>query len=201
MATTRNKTTRLVGITGGIGSGKTYVCRMLETMGYPVYNCDEEAHRLMLSDAALRQQLEALIGQSIQAKDGTLRKDLLRQYLHASAENTACINALVHPAVIRDLLHWKKRQTEELAFVESALLFESELYRYVDRSVVIYADEATRIARVRKRNATDDATIRQWMSRQMSDTERQARADLVIDNSTENTPNLAPIFSLFNPKT
>ena len=149
---TASKTPLKIGLAGGIGSGKSYVARLLARHGISVYDCDNAAKRLMRSEE-IQQQLERLIG----CKPD---KQALTRFLLASNDNAKAINAIVHPAVFRDF--------EESGFLwlESGIMFESGANHYVDRVVVVTAPEETRIQRIMQRDNISREQAHEWMQRQ-----------------------------------
>ena len=174
----------IIGITGGIGSGKSFVCRRLQQMGYPVYVCDEAAKTLMQTDPTLRRQLTELLGPDAYT-GGTLNKEVVACYLFRSKENASHINSIVHPAVFRDMQSWYARQSAALCFVESAILFESRFHTAMDATVLVYADEAVRLQRAVERDHTDAAKIRSRMSQQQSAADTRQMVDYVLTNNPD----------------
>ena len=121
-----------IAITGGIGSGKSYVSAMLQAEGIPIYNTDDEAKRLMLSDEGIRRDLVALLGEEVY-QEGVLNKPLLASYLFADPAHAARINGIVHPRVKEDFLRWVNRHAEEeIVGMECAILFEAGFEDAVD---------------------------------------------------------------------
>lgn len=181
-----------IGITGGIGSGKSYVSRLLtEHYGIPVYNTDSEAKRLMLSDEGIRRRLTALLGKEVYKSDGTLNKPLLANYLFADSCHAGQINAIVHPQVKADFLKWADLQTGcEVVALESAILFESGFDNIVDKVVMVYAPVELRIRRVMLRDGTTEEKIRQRIVAQMDDKAKQDRSDFIIFNDGSRPLNL-----------
>ena len=181
-----------IGITGGIGSGKSYVSRLLtEHYGIPVYNTDSEAKRLMLSDEGIRRRLTALLGKEVYKSDGTLNKPLLANYLFADSCHAGQINAIVHPQVKADFLKWADWQTGcEIVALESAILFESGFDNIVDKVVMVYAPVELRIRRVMLRDSTTEEKIRQRIVAQMDDKAKQDRSDFIIFNDGSRPLNL-----------
>lgn len=172
-----------IGITGGIGSGKSVVSRLLETMGVPVYISDLETRRLMHTDAAIRRQLVALLGEEVYA-GGRLNKPLLASYLFASQEQAARVNGIVHPCVKDDFRRWAAQMSAEHSVVgmESAILLEAGFAGEVDRIVMVYAPLEVRIARAVERDRSSRELIEQRIRSQMDDEEKRSRADEVIVN-------------------
>ena len=130
-----------VGITGGIGSGKSFVCKKIEALGFPVYYCDDEAKRLMVEDGDIVKGLIGLIGPDsyIENKEQNslqLNKPVVANFLFASSENVQKINSLVHPRVKADFQNWASRQNSKAVFMESAILFEAHFKDVVDRTML-----------------------------------------------------------------
>jgi len=164
------------GITGGIGSGKSYVCRLLEQRGIKVYDCDQAAKRLIRSSERIRQQLTALIGSDIYLPDGQLNKAVVAQFLLESEENAKAIDRIVHPAVFQDF------KESGIEWMESAILYESGAYELVDHVVVVTAPEEVRIQRVMQRDGISREKVQEWMLRQWPQEEVIKRADYEIVN-------------------
>ena len=157
-----------IGITGGIGSGKSYVCQLLKNRGIEVYDCDQAAKRIIRTSDDVRQQLLQLIG--------SLEKADIARFLLESEINAHKIDAIVHPAVFRDF--------EESGFqwMESAILYESGANKLVDRVIVVTAPEEVRIQRVMQRDGITREKALQWMQRQWPQVELQRRANYEIIN-------------------
>ena len=169
-----------IAITGGIGSGKSYISRMLAEYGIPIYNTDDEAKRLMVSDEGIRHDLVALLGEEAYV-EGVLNKSLLASYLFADAENAARINGIVHPRVKMDFCRWLKRHAEkEIVGMECAILFEAGFEDAVDSVIMVYAPETLRIERAMKRDHATETQIRARIAAQMNDEEKCKRADYII---------------------
>ena len=169
-----------IAITGGIGSGKSYISHILQEYGIPIYNTDDEAKRLMVSDEGIRHDLIALLGEEVYV-EGTLNKSLLASYLFADAENAARINGIVHPRVKLDFCRWLEQHTDkEIVGMECAILFEAGFDDAVDAVVMVYAPEALRVERAMKRDHATEAQIRARIAAQLDDEEKRKRADYVI---------------------
>ncbi len=173
-----------VGITGGIGSGKTTVCQLFAALGIPVYDADAAAKRLMTEDPMLRHGLLSLFGE--EAFD---REDLNRAYIAAKVfENKGLLdqlNALVHPAVARDTETWVLAQNAPYVLKEAALLIESGGYKKLDKLIVVSAPESLRIQRVIVRNALSREAVEARIKNQLPESEKLALADYVILNDGE----------------
>ena len=150
-----------IGITGGIGSGKSYVCKRLEARGIQVYDCDSAAKRLIRTSPELQQQLKALVG--------SLEKADMAKFLLESEQNAKAIDAIVHPAVFRDF------EQSGLQWMESAILYESGAIRLVDKAIVVTAPDEVRIRRVMERDHISREKVLEWMSRQLPQDEVRRR--------------------------
>jgi dephospho-CoA kinase len=170
-----------VGITGGIGSGKTTVCRVFETLGIPVFYADTAAKVLMDTDLVLIRALKALFGEDIY-KDGKLDRQALASSVFADKELLNRLNAVVHPATIAHGRKWMSGQTTPYAIKEAALFFESGTAADMDVMIGVTADIDTRISRVMTRdNATRESIVAR-ISKQMDDAEKMRLCDFVITN-------------------
>ena len=167
-----------IGITGGIGSGKSYVCQRLIARGYEVYDCDSAAKRLMRTSSEIRQQLTTLIGPNTYVDD-QLNKAVVAKFLLISEDNAKAIDAIVHPAVFRDF------EASGMKWMESAILYESGAYRLVDKTIVVTAPEEVRIQRVMQRDGISREKVLEWMARQLPQEEVRRRADFEIVNDGE----------------
>ena len=171
-----------VAITGGIGSGKSFVSAMLEQRGVLVYNADNEAKRLTASDIEIRKGLIALLGEEVYA-DGELNKPVLASYLFSSFENAARVNAIIHPRVKEDFKRWLGEQVDkEIVAFESAILFEAGFEDTVDTVLMVFAPRELRLERAMKRDKATREQIEARMSAQMDDEEKCRRADFVVYN-------------------
>lgn len=168
-----------IGITGGIGSGKSYVCKLLAARGITVYDCDAAAKRLMRTSPTLRRQLTELIGTNTYQPDGTLNKAVVAQFLLASEQNAKAIDAIVHPAVFRDFIE------SGVDWMESAILYESGINRLVDRVLVVTAPEPVRIRRIMQRDGISTEKAREWIDRQWPQDSIRALANYEIVNDGE----------------
>ena len=147
----------LVGLTGGIGSGKSTIARELHARGYAVYDTDTEAKRLIVSNPLVRSQVEYLLGSDVFDGDTYLTRLVAKQIFH-HPDLRLRLNAIVHPAVAFHLRRWAQEQGERPCFVESAILFESGLDALCDRLVIVDAPEEIRIQRVLMRDYRGDAS-------------------------------------------
>lgn len=171
-----------VGITGGIGSGKSTVCRLFAARGVAVYDSDAAAKRLMAGP--LREAVEARFGQE-SYRDGVLDRRYLADIVFCDREALQALDAIVHPAVMRDFEAWASEQQGDYVVLESAILFEAGLEKSVDLTVAVLAPEKLRIERTCRRDGTDAESVRRRIAAQMSDDELHARADYTIVNILE----------------
>jgi dephospho-CoA kinase len=171
-----------IGVTGGIGSGKSMVCRLFSVLGVPVYHADERAKALMEEDPALIAGITARFGEVYDAQGRLRRKALADQVFH-NPEALAELNALVHPAVFRDASSWSAGMHQHpYVLREAALLYESGSWKHVDEVLMVWAPEALRLERVMQRDGLTEAEVRARMDRQMPVDEKRQRADRVIVN-------------------
>lgn len=156
------------GITGGIGSGKSYICQLLKSRGIEVYDCDQAAKRIIRTSDDVRHQLLQLIG--------SLEKADIARFLLESETNAKKIDSIVHPAVFRDF------EESGYLWMESAILYESGINRLVDRVIVVTAPEEVRIQRVMARDGITRQKALQWIQRQWPQAELLRHADYEIVN-------------------
>ncbi len=176
---------KTLGVTGGIGSGKTTVCRMLEGFGARVFYADAEARRLMQEDEETRAAVEAAFGTDSYDDRGRLSRAYLAEQVFSDAENTRRINAIVHPRVYRAFAQAAREAEEEgvpLLVLEAALIFESGGEAHLDAVAVVEAPEAVRLRRVTERDAVSEAQVRARMTRQLPPADLRRRADYLIEN-------------------
>ena len=167
-----------IAITGGIGSGKSYVCRILEKHGIRVYDCDAGAKRLMRQDADLQAGLKKLVGEEVYSADGILQKPVLAQFILTGEANKQAVNDVVHPAVVRDF------EKSDCSWLESAILFDSGFYRrtHFDFVVCVTAPIPVRIERIMQRDHISQQKAQQWIDAVMPQEELKARSDFEIVN-------------------
>lgn len=173
-----------VGITGGIGSGKSTVCRLFAQKGIAVYDSDAAAKRLMQEDGALRRQLAGRFGEGT-FRDGVLDRAYLAGIVFADPQALADLNALVHPVVMRDFDAWAARQEGSYVILESAILFEAGLEGCVDKTVAVLAPRELRIERTCRRDGCGADQVVGRIAAQLDDDALSARADYVVVNIFE----------------
>ena len=176
-----------VGITGGIGSGKTFVCKKIEALGFPVYYCDDEAKRLMVEDETIVKGLVGLIGSDSyimnEEQSGIqLNKPIIAKYLFASSDHVQKVNSLVHPRVKADFLNWASRQNGKAVFMESAILFEAHFQDVVDRTILVTAPVDVKIERAMLRDHSSREQIESRMRQQQDGSAIASQVDYLVLN-------------------
>jgi len=173
---------KVLGITGGIGSGKSVVAQLLEMSNIPVYGSDREAKRIMDSSPLIREKLSNQFGGKLYEQE-TLNRPLLASLIFDNPSRLAYVNSVVHPEVYNDFLLWKEKQTGKLwVGMESAILFESGFNQAVDFCVNVSAPVEIRIQRVQKRNGLKREAILERIHNQMTEEERNRLAHYIIVN-------------------
>ena len=175
---------RLIGITGGIGSGKTTVCRIFESMGIPVYYADIEAKKLMNFDKNLKHSIKALLGDEAYHINGRLNRKWVASRIFSDKSLLEKINRLVHPAVKTDVKRWLEELPKKYSYAlqEAALLVENGSYKALDGLISVSAPKDLRIQRVVKRDKTTIAAVQSRMNNQLPQEAKDAVADFVIFN-------------------
>lgn len=171
-----------IGITGGIGSGKSTVCSIFRRFGIPVYVADDAAKELMVNDPELRAEIVRIFGSEAYLSDGSLNRKYISGQAFPNPELLNRLNQAVHPAIARDFLHWSERQTAPYVLKEAALLFESGSYRDLDYVVTVYASKETRIKRSMERDGVTRAMVLERINKQWTEAQRQKAADFIIRN-------------------
>ncbi len=172
-----------VGLCGGIGSGKSTVCRLFSSLGIAVYIADDQAKRLMISSPELICAITDAFGAECYV-DGVLNRSYLAAQIFSDNAKREKLNSIVHPAVCRDFVSWAEAQDGKYVVVESAILFESGLDKVVDISVAVVVDSQTAIERAMARDGASRESIEARMAVQMTSDQLAARADYTIDNTT-----------------
>jgi dephospho-CoA kinase len=171
-----------VGVTGGMGSGKTLVCRIFEILSIPVYYADYHAKRLMESDSGIREELCRLFGSAIVSKD-KINREKLAQIIFNDNRALKSMNGIIHPAVRKDFEAWVNKITGcDYVIEEAAILFESGAYKLLDFNITVSAPEEMRIKRVILRDDTTRESVLNRLRNQMNEEERNRVADAVICN-------------------
>lgn len=171
-----------IGVTGGIGSGKSTVCALFAERGIPVYDSDSRAKSLMNDDETLRAALSHEFGEGCYAADGRLDRAYLASRVFGDAEALERLNALVHPAVREDFRRWAEAQSGPYVLLESAILFEAGFESEVDATLAVLAPQQERVRRAVERDGVSRDEVLKRMAHQMSDDELHARADRTVVN-------------------
>ena len=176
-----------IGITGGIGTGKTTVCRMFEKLAVPVYYADDRARWISNHNEKVIAQLKAIFGENIYTSNGELDRPKIGAIVFKDKEKLAALNAVVHPAVFEDGDRWQaemKAAGHAYTLKEAALLFETGSNKLLDKIIVVTAPEALRIERVMKRDNLTEEEVRARLQSQMPQAEKEALADFLVHNIT-----------------
>ncbi|WP_454059568.1 dephospho-CoA kinase [Elizabethkingia ursingii] len=176
---------KIIGLTGGIGSGKTTVARFIEEMGYPVYNSDTRAKDLVNESGDLKAAIIQLLGPEAYDENGLYDRKYVGSVVFSNDELLKQLNAIIHPAVNKDFHDWVKRQSREVIFKETALLFELKLNLQCDKSLLVTADESIRIKRVMDRDSKTYREVEKVIDNQMPERKKIRLADYVIENNSD----------------
>lgn len=187
-------------ITGGIGSGKSYLVRLMEAFGIPAYIADIRAKELYKTDSLLLRRLIRLLGKDI-IHNGELRRDVMAAKIFSNQKLLSKVNDIVHPAVLRDFINWRSAKEKEgygAIIFESAIFLESPLFHFIaDKVIVVCAPEDVRIKRVIKRDNMPEELVRERIARQWSDERRKLMADFIIfaDGKKAIMPQIIEVFN------
>lgn len=204
-----------IAITGGIGSGKSYICSQLAEAGYSIFYCDDEAKRIIRTDAAVRQELTKIVGPELYDADGKLVKSVLAAWLCRGKAYSQQIDAIVHPRVAQAFLQRAEEMQQSITsdrqqahppytlpqqvtlptllhlhkqqtlFMECALLFESGFDRLVEQSVLVHVSHATQLKRLMSRDNLSQEKAEAWIALQLSEEEKMKRATSILDNERD----------------
>lgn len=174
-----------IGITGGIGSGKTTVCKVFETLGIPVFYADTVAKQIMTTDFTLIEGIKTAFGSVSYFEDGSLNNKHIANIVFNNEKELAKLNALVHPAVFRAFDAWDAQLSKNIPYSlkEAALLFESGSYKMCDKNILVTAPKAVKIARVTVRDNVSEEQVLARMNKQLQDEEKIKLADFDINNT------------------
>lgn len=186
-----------VGLTGGIGSGKSLVAKIFAHLGIPVFDADTESKKILEEDLQIRDQLTEWFGPDIY-KDGRPDRQKLARMIFSNPEKLSRMNALIHPRVMDRFISWcSENQNKPYVIHEAAILFESGFYRHMNTTILVTAPEIIRIARVKQRDKTTEESIRQRMHNQWSDEQKSPLAGYIIQNDGE-SPLIPKILEIHN---
>jgi dephospho-CoA kinase len=191
-----------VGITGGIGSGKSLICKVFSMLGVPVYNADDRARYLMSHNAEIRKDLISVFGEEIYSGE-ELNRSRLADYIFVDPGLLARVNKIVHPRVGDDFVHWcNSHSGVPFTIQESAILFESNAFQLFDYVILVTAPQEIRIQRVLNRPDTDREKILRIMKNQLPEDEKIARSHFVLknDGTTLILPRILSIYTELSNK-
>jgi len=173
---------KTIGITGGIGSGKTTCCRIFEMLNVPVYYADDRAKKLMTSNKKLKASIKQLLGDEAYFKNGRLNRKYISAQIFHDKSKLEGINQLVHPAVSYDVLQWSQALDSHYGLYESAILVENQSYKNLHKLIVVACPEEIRIDRVMHRDKTEREKVEARIKNQLAESEKIKVADYVIHN-------------------
>ena len=171
----------VVGLTGGIGSGKSTIAKAFATLGIAVFNSDEQAKALIANNAQVKKRIMAAFGEEAY-QNGEYNRAYIAQIVFSNPEKLAILNDIVHPALAKYFKQWTKKQTSPYVLKEAAILFESGSYKDCDYIITVTAPEQLRIARVMARDHCTEAQVLARMAQQWTDEQRIALSNAVIEN-------------------
>jgi len=180
----KNKKTIIIGITGGIGSGKTTAAKYFEKLGFPIYNSDVRAKNIQNNHPEVIQEIKNIFGDEAYTADGMNRTYIASQTFN-NKEKLMQLNAVVHPAVFEDFKTWINQQDAKFVMKEAAILIESGSYKDCDIIISVVADKEIRIQRTIERDQLTREEILKRIENQLSDEERKDYSDFIIDNSQD----------------
>ena len=172
-----------VGLTGGIGSGKSTVAKIFLKLGFPVYNSDKRARWLMNNDSILKNNIASIFGENSYI-NGVLNTDFISNIVFSDPEKIVQLNSLVHPSVSKDFDKWLKLNiSHNIIFKEAAILIESGAHLKMDKIILIESRNDLKIERILKRDSTDFDSVKKRMDSQSSDIKNKKYADYIIENN------------------
>lgn len=172
-----------IGITGGIGSGKTTVCQIFATLGIPIYYADTRAKELMISNSDVIHQVKKLFGETAYDETGQLNRKLIAEKVFNDKKLLQELNTIVHPAVFQDTLQWYQTHHDKAyTLYEAAILFESGSYKLLDKIITVFAPLEDRVERTMKRDHISREEVLERVDKQMPEEEKMNRADYIIYN-------------------
>lgn len=176
-----------IGVTGGIGSGKTTVCDIFKLLGIPVYNADIRAKYLMNTDGNLKSKIESIFGKNSYLKNGELNRKHIAEIAFNDKSKLLKLNSAVHPEVKKDFENWVNSQSSAYIIKETALLFETGSYKDLDYTILVSAPIDIRIARVMARDNTDKESVLARINNQMAEKEKSQMSDFIIKNDGDHS--------------
>ena len=188
---------KCIGLTGGIGSGKTTVARIFSMLNVPVYNSDEAGRKITNKDPLVKSSIKEQFGADMFDNQDNLNREKLSAIVFNDSSALSKLNAIIHPAVAQDFKMWCAKQSNPFAIKETAILFEHGLDKQLDGVIVVEAPDELRIKRVMHRNGITEDAVRQRIQQQLPQDELISRADWVIHNNEEQLliPQVLEIYS------
>ena len=177
---------KAIGITGGIGSGKSTVCKIFKMLGVPVFEADNVAKSLINSNAEIRNGLIQLFGKSIYDSNNKLDRTMLANFIFNDDTLLEKVNQLVHPVVRNEFINWQKQQNSNYIIHEAAILFESGFYKMMDYTILVSAPEEIRIERVTKRDNIPSELVQARIRKQWPDEQKRILASFELVNNNKN---------------
>ena len=174
-----------IGIAGGIGSGKTIVCKIFQLQHIPVFYADTQAKTIMQTDLQLVADIKEAFGKDVYSPGGGLNRSMLAALVFSDDEKLKKLNSLVHPAVFKAFDKWVAQQEAPYVMKEAALLFESGSYKDCDYTILVKAPRRLKIARIMERDKVSESDVLKRMSKQLSDEEKELRSDFIILNDEQ----------------
>jgi len=171
-----------IGITGGIGSGKSVVSCLFRVMGVPVYDADSASKSILISNIEVKSRLSRLLGGDIYDAEGNLLRKKMASMIFSDEKLMAGVNEIVHPAVISDFECWSRQQKCKIVACESALIYESKMNAYIDYVLMVFAPLEMRVDRACRRDSSSRDSIYERIKNQMSDEEKMRLSDFIIYN-------------------
>ena len=190
-----------IGITGGIGSGKTIVCNIFRTLGVPVFQADEEARKEMIHNPLIKSRLQNIFGQDIYTPEGALNKNKISGIIFNDSKAPKKMNETVHPFVNQAFAKWyNSHRHQPYVIREAAILFESGSYKSMDKIVLVFCPEALRIQRIMERDGKTESEIQQIMKNQWTDGKKSKLSDYIIQNDVKRLviPQVLELHSVFS---
>lgn len=189
-----------VGITGGIGTGKSLICRIIDIMGYPVFYSDKAAHDLVQNDEKVISSIKELFGDKAY-KAGIYNRAFISSVVFEKKEKLNELNKIIHPAVRQSFQSWSEKQKKNIVFNEAAILFETGSYKNFSKTILVTAPENVRFTRVQQRDKMSVEEFKKRISNQWSDEKKIPLADFVIENDDEQAilPQLNNILQKIHP--
>jgi dephospho-CoA kinase len=190
-----------IGITGGIGSGKTTVCRIFELLGVPIYYADEASKKLLVTDPEIKRKIVAVFGEEVLDEQQTISRKKVAERVFGNESELKKLNAIMHPAVALHFEFWLKGHvSQHYVLKEAAIMFESGAYQQMDKIITVSAPEELRITRVLNRDVVTREEIQRRIHAQLSEEERIKRSQYVIVNDEQQLviPQVMELHRVFN---